>query len=87
MKALLIKDELAWHDSSSVALGAHLNISDSSNNLLIFDETNSERDILSLIGDVSEDAYQLLDLEEVPEDECEFMADSGVCYRRITGHA
>ena len=87
MKALLIKDELVWHDSTSVALGAHLDISDSSNNLLIFGEGNNERDIMNLIGDVSDEAYQLLEVEQVPEDECEFMADSGICYRRIAGHA
>ena len=83
MKALLIKNELVWRDSSSVALGAQLDIMDSSDNLLIFKEGNTEQDILNIISDEPKNAYQLLDLETVPETECEFMADSGTCYRQI----
>ena len=82
MKALLIKDELVWRNSSLAALGAHLDISDSSNNMLIFKDGSTEQDILSLISDVPKRAYRLLDLEAVPETECEFMADSGICYRQ-----
>jgi hypothetical protein len=87
MKALLIEDELVWRDSSSVALGAQLDISDSSNNMLIFENNNTEQDILNLISDVSENAYRLLDLEKAPEEDCEFLADSGICYRQIEGSA
>jgi hypothetical protein len=83
MKALMIKNKLSWRDNSSVALGKHLDIVDSSDNLLIFNESSSEMDILKVIGKVSGKAYQLLDLELAAEDECEFLADSGTCYRQI----
>ena len=83
MKALMIKNKLSWRDSSSVALGRHLDIVDSSDNLLIFKESNSEKEILNIIGKVSGKSYQLLDLELTSEEECEFMADSGTCYRQI----
>lgn len=80
---LLIKDKLIWRDSSSAALGAHLDIMDSSDNMLILKDGNTENDLLNIISEESENAYQLLDLEAVPEAECEFMADSGICYRQI----
>ena len=83
MKALLIKDEIIWCDSSSAALGAHLDIIDSSDNMLIFQDGHTEKDILTIIRDEPENAYQLLELETVPEAECEFLADSGTCYRQI----
>jgi len=83
MKALLIKNELVWRDSTSAALGAQLDIVDSSDNLLIFKEGNTEQDILNIINDEPKNAYQLLDLETVPETECEFQADSGICYSQI----
>ena len=85
MKTLLIEDKLMWRDSASAALGEQLDISDSSYNMLIFKDGNTENDILNIISDVPEDAYRLLDLEKAPEDECEYLADSGICYRQTKG--
>lgn len=82
MKALLIKDKLIWRDSTSAALGAHLDISDSSYDMLIFKEGNTEKDILNIISGEAGNAYRLMDLEKEPGSECELMADSGICYRQ-----
>lgn len=83
MKGLLIKDEILWHDRWSSELGSHFTTRDSSNNLLIFDEKYGKEDILALIGDAPEDIYQIIDLEQAPEEDCDYMADSGICYRRL----
>jgi hypothetical protein len=83
MKALLIKDEVLWNEESSSKLGTMLDIKDSSNNLLIFSETLSEADILKVIEASPRESYQLFDLEEAPEEDCDFMADSGICYRKL----
>jgi hypothetical protein len=85
MKTLLIKNKFMWRDSASAALGEQLDVSDSSYNMLIFTEDNTEKDILDIISDVPKDAYQLFDLEKAPEDEYEYMADSGTCYRQPHG--
>ena len=82
MKALLIKDELVW-GRRSTDLGANFTFNDSSNNMLIFAKNTPEKDIRKIIGKAPHSAYQLLDLEEVSEAECEFMADSDTCYRQI----
>lgn len=83
MKALLIKDELHWHKDWSSQLGTLLDTRDSSNNLLIFAENCSEEDILKIIGKGQRDSYQIIDLEEAAEENCDFMADSGTCYRKL----
>lgn len=83
MKGLLIKDEVRWHARWSSELGMHLETRDSSNNLLIFDEKYDEEDILALIGEAPEDTYQILDLDQATEEDCDFLADSGICYRRL----
>jgi len=83
MKALLIKDKILWDEEISSRLGMTLDITDSSNNLLIFAENLSEGDILKVIDKNPHDSYQLLDVEEAPEEDCDFMADSGICYRKL----
>ncbi|OHB33935.1 MAG: hypothetical protein A2X84_05795 [Desulfuromonadaceae bacterium GWC2_58_13] len=83
MKALLIKDEVLWNEESSSKLGTALDIKDSSNNLLIFSDALSEADILKVIDKTPRESYQLLDLEEAAEEDCDFMADSGLCYRKL----
>lgn len=83
MKALLIKDELHWRDHWSVELGKHLETRDSSNNLLIFTRGCDEKEIMSILADAPKGLYQIIDLEEAPEEDCDFMADSGVCYRKL----
>ncbi len=83
MKALLIKDELYWLNEWSSKLGTMLDTKDSSNNLLIFAENCLEEDILKVIGKVPQNIYQIIDLEEAPEEDCDFMADSGTCYRTL----
>jgi len=82
MKGLLIEDEIRWRDSWSSQLGTHLETRDSSNNLIIFDDKHGKDDILSLIAEAPEEIYRILDLEKAEEEDCDFMADSGVCYRR-----
>jgi hypothetical protein len=82
MKGLLIKDRLRWRDCWSASIGSQLQVRDSSFDLLIFENQHSLRDILKVIGEAPEDAYQILELEEVPQDSCEYIADSGTCYRR-----
>jgi hypothetical protein len=82
MKGLLIKDRLRWRDCWSASIGSQLQVRDSSFDLLIFEENHSLKDILKVIGEAPEDAYQILELEEVPQDRCEFITDSGAYYRR-----
>ncbi|PLX85191.1 MAG: hypothetical protein C0617_05770 [Desulfuromonas sp.] len=83
MKGLLIEDEFHWHDRWSSELGQRLSITDSSNNLFIFDEACTREEILSVIRDVPRDLYRIFDLQETSEEYCDFMADSGTCYRKI----
>lgn len=83
MKALLIQDELRWHDRWSAEIGRRLAVRDSTNDLYIFADNISREDILRVLGEVPEDLYQLFDIEEAPDSECDYMADSGRCYRRL----
>ena len=83
MKALIIKNELLWNPELSRKLGEKFAISDSSNNLLIFADNRRERDIQKVIGQASKDSYQIVDLVESVDEECDFMADSGTCYRKL----
>ena len=83
MKALLITDELRWHKDWSSRLGTHLQTKDSSNNLLIFGSNCSEEDILKVIAKAPREIYRILDLEEAPEEDCDFLGDSGACYRKL----
>lgn len=83
MKALLITDELRWHKDWSSSLGTRLDTRDSSNNLLIFAQNCTEEDILKVIAKAPREIYRIFDLEEAPEEDCEFMADSGACYRKL----
>ena len=83
MKGLLIKDEIRWHDHWSSELGKQLETRDSSNNLIIFAEKHGNEDILAIIAEAPEESYQILDLEQASEEECDFMADSGLCYRQL----
>ena len=82
MKGLLIRDPLRWHDDWSAQIGRQLKVHDSTNDLFIFDDRYARDDILKVIGDVPEDLYQLFDLEDAPELDCDYQADSGRCYRR-----
>jgi hypothetical protein len=82
MKGLLIKDRLRWRDCCSASIGSQLQIRDSSFDLRIFEKHHNPQDILKVIGEAPEDAYQIPELEEVPQDRCEFIADSGTCYRQ-----
>lgn len=83
MKALLITDELLWHRDWSSRLGTKLATRDSSNNLLVFAQSCTEEDILKVIGKAPREIYRILDLEEAPEEDCDFMGDSGACYRKL----
>lgn len=83
MKALLITDELHWHRDWSSKLGTMLDIKDSSNNLLVFSEGCSENEIRQTISEAPGEIYQIMELEDATEEDCDFMADSGTCYRRL----
>ncbi len=83
MQGLLIKDELRWHGKWSSEIGKQLAVKDSTKDLYIFDPKHSRKDILKLLNQVPADMYQLLDLEEAAEEDCDYMADSGLCYRKI----
>lgn len=83
MKALLITNELHWSHRWSSELGAHLNMRDSSNTMLIFEDGCKEQDILALIADAPKNLYRIVDLEQAAEEDFEFMADSGTCYRQL----
>jgi hypothetical protein len=83
MLGLKILDELRWHDTWSAEIGKRLAILDSSNDLFIFAEELSEEELQELLQGVPKDIYQLVQLDEAPEDNCDFMGDSGRCYRRL----
>lgn len=83
MKALMIKDELHWRDHWSVELGKHLETRDSTNNVIVFSGKCSEQEIRDILADAPDDLFEIIDLEEAPEEECDFMADSGLCYRKL----
>lgn len=82
MHALLIKNQKLWPDSKSSSLGRHLRIVDSTDNLLVFAPECSEQEILDLVNPVHQNAYQLLKLKQSADSQCEFLADSGLCYSR-----
>ena len=83
MTGLRINDSVRWHDSWSAEIGRRLQVLDSSNDLLIFDPRYGRDEILEIIKEAPTDLYQLIDLEEAPETDCDFMADSGRCYRKL----
>ncbi|MDO3379648.1 hypothetical protein [Geoalkalibacter halelectricus] len=82
MKALLIKDSIRWRPAWSSEIGEKLEIKDSTHGLFIFDPKLSQDEILGMLEDIPADSYTLMELEEAPERDCEFIADSGLCYRR-----
>lgn len=83
MKALVIKDELLWHPSSANKIGTLLEVKDSSNNLIIFSGNPQEDEILKLVADSPKESYEIIDLTEAPEKICDFLTDSGTCYRQV----
>ncbi len=83
MKALQILDEIRWHDHWSADIGRNLDVKDSTKDLYVFEDRHSREDILRILKDVPDDLYRLFELEEAPEEDCDYMADSGTCYRRV----
>lgn len=83
MQGLRILDEIRWHDHWSSEIGQKLKVRDSSNDLYVFDPQHGKEDILSVLKDVPEGLYQLFEVVEAPEEDCDYMADSGQCYRKI----
>jgi hypothetical protein len=84
MKGLLIKNRVSWRDCWSVEIGKKLRVMDSTYDLLIFDESHDTADILDIIGEAPAGCYQILELEAASQDLCDFVADSGKCYRRLS---
>lgn len=83
MLGLIIRDHVRWHDRWSSEIGRHLAVMDSTDNMYVFDEKHSREDVLSVLGDAPDDLYQLVELETAPEENCDFMLDSGQCYTKI----
>jgi hypothetical protein len=83
MKGLLIKNRVSWRDCWSAEIGKKLRVMDSTYDLLIFDESHDTTDILAIIGEAPTSCYQILELEAASQDLCDFVADSGKCYRRL----
>ncbi len=83
MKGLLISDKLHWNGNWSAEIGRNLAVHDSTHDLFIFDRRLTGKEILAVLQDVPPSLYRLLDLEEAPEAQCDFMADSGACYRQV----
>lgn len=82
MNAIRIMDKLLWPTSKSASLAKQLPIVDSTDDLLIFDESCSREDILDIVNPANQATYQLLKLKAAPESVCEFLTDSGRCYIR-----
>ncbi|WP_305041091.1 hypothetical protein [Geoalkalibacter sp.] len=82
MNGLMIKNDIYWHPRWSSEIGQRFPIKDSTKGLFIFDATVSREEILARLHGIPSDSFTLIELEEVPEKDCEFMGDSGVCYRR-----
>lgn len=83
MIGLLIKNEVYWHSDWSSRIGRLLDIKDSTTGMFVFEPALSRERILENLKDIPEKMYSLVELEEVPESDCEFMTDSGLCYRRV----
>jgi len=83
MQVLLIEDELRWHERWSSEIARRLRITDSTHHMLIFDEKHSRADILTVLQEVPENLYRLVEVEETPEENCELLADSGKCYKEV----
>lgn len=83
MHGLRILDEIRWHDHWSSEIGRKLEIRDSSNDLYVFGRRHSREEILSVLKDVPEGLYQLFEIVEAPEEDCDYLADSGQCYRKV----
>jgi hypothetical protein len=82
MLGLIIRDEIRWHDKWSAEIGKKLTVKDSSNDMYVFDEKHSREDILAILKEAPPDLYQLFELENAPDEDCDYMGDSGQCYRK-----
>ena len=40
------------------------------------------KDILSILKEAPDELYELFEVREAPEEDCDYMADSGRCYSR-----
>ncbi|KIH75820.1 hypothetical protein SAMN05660860_02962 [Geoalkalibacter ferrihydriticus] len=82
MNGLLIKDPIHWRPTWSSEIGQRLEIKDSTQGLFVFDPKLSRDEILEALKDIPAESFSLIELEEVAQKDCEFTADSGLCYRR-----
>ncbi len=83
MKGLTILDQVKWHEGWSSEIGRKLKVVDSSDGLFIFAPECSDQDIASVLKDVPDNLYQMFETEEAPREDCDFMGDSGRCYRKV----
>lgn len=84
MKGLLIKDKTHWCDSWSAQMATCLEILDSTYNLLIFHHRHTEDEILAHVANAPKHIYQIIDIEEGHEDDCDIVSDAGAYYRIIS---
>ncbi len=82
MLGLKICDEVRWHDRWSSEIGRQLRVKDSTKDLYIFDEHHSREDVMSVLQEAPEGLYDLFEIREAPEENCDFLTDSGRCYSR-----
>ncbi|MFA5517120.1 MAG: hypothetical protein WDA20_12610 [Desulfuromonadales bacterium] len=82
MLGLKIRDEIRWHDRWSSEIGRKLRVTDSTNDLYVFDEQHSREEVLAILHEAPEELYDLFEIREAPKDNCDFLADSGRCYSR-----
>lgn len=83
MQGIRILDEVQWHGKWSSDIGEKLAIRDSSNDLFIFEEGYGREEIANALQGIPEDLYQLFEVEEATEEDCDYMGDSGRCYRKL----
>lgn len=81
MKGLFIKDKTHWCDSWSSKMATHLEILDSTYNLLIFHHRHTSDEILSQLPDAPQTIFEIINLEETLEDHSDIVSDSGTFYR------
>lgn len=82
MLGMRIQDKLRWHERWSSAIGERLRVKDSSDDLFIFDAAHNRDEILGVLREVPGDLFELFNVAEAPEEDCDYLADSGRCYRK-----
>jgi hypothetical protein len=83
MQVLMIQDDLRWHERWSSEIGRRLKVKDSTHHMFVFDEQHTREDILTVLSGVPAELYRLVEVEDAREENCELLADSGKCYKKL----